>query len=152
MFLQWPAPALNPTMYFEFSVTPAVGYQVQYQSMDFAAFVGGSGSNWTMEVHASLDGFATSDIPLFTQSIARDGSAHIFDGLDISALGTQSATVTFRYYMYRPAASQQGWAGLMQANDYGPAKNFFVNGIVTGPPLATEPTTWGRVKALYAAE
>jgi len=140
----------NPTQYYEFTVTPAVGYQVQYQSIDLAAIVGGSTAFvWTMEVHASLDGFGASDIALFTQAIAQDGSAHIYNGLDISALGTQSGAVTFRFYMYRPAGSQSGFAGLLNFGAYGPDKSFFVNGIVTGPPLATEPTTWGSVKALY---
>ena len=142
--------APDPTQYYEFTVTPAAGYQVQYQSIDLGAIVSGNpSSDWTMAVHASLDGFGASDIALFTQAIARDGSAHIFNGLDISALGTQSGAVTFRFYMYRPAGSQSGFAGLLNFGAYGPDKSFFVNGIVTPPPLATEPTTWGGVKALY---
>ena len=149
-YVEWPAAvALDPTKYYEFTVTPAAGYQVQYQSIDLAAFVGGSGS-WTMEVHASLDGFGASDIALFTQSIPSDATPHIYDGLDISALGTQSGAVTFRFYIYRPPGSTTGFTGLINTPVYGaPTKNFFVNGTVIAPPVAAEPTTWGHVKALY---
>lgn len=143
-YLDWPTGALDASEYYEYSVTPDGGYGVVYESIDLAVASGGAGTvDW--EIHASTDGFAGSDINLGGASFPADATWHAFN-LDISALGTQTGTITFRFYMYNSPGS--GFTGLGQDPAFGnQGRNFTVNGRVEEQIVQTEHLTWGRVKA-----
>lgn len=95
----------DPTRYFEWTVTAAAGFEITYDMFDLALFRGVSGGQHGAELwdlRASTDGFASSDIALGTFDISASGVDEQvqFVGHDISALGTQTGTVTFRLHGY----------------------------------------------------
>jgi hypothetical protein len=99
------AVAYDPTRYYQFTVTAAAGYEISYETIDLALFRGvwGGGHGAQLwDLHASLDGFAFSDLDLgtFDISAAPADTQTLFAGHDISALGSQAGTVTFRLYGY----------------------------------------------------
>jgi hypothetical protein len=95
----------DPTRYYEFSVTAAAGFQITFETFDIALFRGINGGGHGAEkwdLHASTDGFASVDLDLGTFDISASGvdEQTQFLGHDVSALGTQTGTVTFRLYGY----------------------------------------------------
>jgi len=99
------ATAFDPTRYYEFSVTADAGLAISYETLDIALFRGINGGGhgaqlW--DLHASTDGFAGSDLDLGTFDISASGVDEqiSFAGHDISAVGLQVGTVTFRLYGY----------------------------------------------------
>jgi hypothetical protein len=95
----------DPGRYYQFTVTAALGYEISYETIDLALFRGiwGGGHGAQLwDLHASVDGFASSDLDLGTFDISASGAdtQTVFAGHDISALGTQAGTVTFRLYGY----------------------------------------------------
>jgi hypothetical protein len=103
----WAASALSydPGRYYQFTVTAAAGYEIGYETIDLALFRGvwGGGHGAQLwELHASVDGFASSDVTLGTFDISASAAdtQTAFVGHDISALGAQAGTVTFRLYGY----------------------------------------------------
>lgn len=130
----------DPTRYYEFSVTADAGFAITYETIDLALFRGINGGGHGAELwdlHASTDGFATSDFDLGTFDISSSGVDEqiLFAGHDISALGTQTATVTFRLYGYDYTSSGD-YSGL--GNDSG--------WVITG--TGVDPTVGGTVAAV----
>jgi hypothetical protein len=127
-YLSWPTGgALDPTRYYEFSITPNAGFEIQYTHVALAVASGGSGTG-TFEIHASLDGFGASDITLGTQNFPIDSTWHAYT-MSAAALGTQSGTVTFRFYMYNVPTN--GYSGLGVNPQFGnQGQKLFVNGTV----------------------
>ena len=96
---------LDPGRYYEFSVTAGAGLQVTYETLDVSLFrvIWGGGHGAQMwDLHASTDAFVSADVSLgtFDISAAPADTQTSFLGHDISAVGTQTATVTFRLYGY----------------------------------------------------
>jgi len=146
-YLGWPVGgALDPAKYYQFEITPDVGFGVTYASIDFAAASGGNEVELiSWEIHASTDGFAGSDIPLGGNTFPANSTWHAFS-LDISALGQQAGTITFRFYMYD--ATSTGFTGVGQAPTFGDqGRNFTVNGTVEELVVQTAVVSWGRLKA-----
>ena len=109
------AGALNPSEFLHFTLTPGL-VPIQYGSLDVTVFeTAGVPGTETFELHASLDGFNTSDITLATQDFARNGVMNAFTGVDISALGTQAGEVQFRMYFYN-ATGSPFFSGLITNN------------------------------------
>ena len=131
-YTDWPTSGLlDSTKYYEFSIDPDPGFEIQYTDIGLAAASAGSGSG-TVEIRGSLDSFSGSNIPLDTRSFAIDATWHALN-LDISALGTQAGTVTFRVYLYNIPAV--GFAGLGVSPTFGnEGQNVFVNGVLLGGP------------------
>ena len=103
----WGASAVahDPGRYYQFTITAAPGYEIGYETIDLALFRGVWGGGHGAELwdlHASVDGFGVSDITLGTFDISASAAdtQTVFAGHDISALGTQAGTVTFRLYGY----------------------------------------------------
>lgn len=101
----WPAAAPDPARYYEWTVSAAAGFAIDYQSITLALFRGIQGADHGAEqwdLHASTDAFAASDIALQTLDISASAADEqmLFSALDISALGSQAGTVTFRLYGY----------------------------------------------------
>jgi len=99
------ATSYDPTRYYEFSVTADPGFSVSYETLDIALFRGINGGGhgaqlW--DLHASTDAFAASDLDLGTFDISATPADFqvSFVGHDISAIGAQTGTVTFRLYGY----------------------------------------------------
>ena len=115
------APGLvaDPGKYFEFSVTVASGSGVQFNSMGLALLRGIQGANhgaqlW--DLRASTDGFATSVLVQTLDISSSAADTQVIFSVDLSALGTQTGTVTFRLYGY-DYTSPADYAGL--GNDSG---------------------------------
>jgi len=111
----------DPARYYEFSVTAEAGWAVTYETLDLALFRGIQGGlhgaeKW--DLRGSTDGFAASDLALGTFDISASGAdvQTLFTGHDISALGTQEGTVTFRLHGYDYTSSAD-YSGL--GNDDG---------------------------------
>jgi hypothetical protein len=137
-YLNWPtAGALNPTQYYQFTITPNTGFEVNYSDIDLAVASGGSGTG-TFEIRSSVDSFASS---LVTQNFPINATWQAYN-VNISALGTQTSAVTFRFYMYNVPSN--GFSGLGVDPFFGPnGSNFTVNGTVssTNGPVIPEPSS-----------
>lgn len=101
----WANAVPDPTRYYEWSITAAPGYAVDYQSITLALFRGvqsGLHGAEMWDLHASTDGFAASNLSLLTFDISASAPDEqtIFSGAGLSALGIQAGTVTFRLYGY----------------------------------------------------
>lgn len=98
-----PGLAPDPGRYFEWSVTAAPGSSIQFNSLELALLRGIQGANhgaqlW--DLRASSDGFASSML-LQTLDISGTGAdTQTIFSVDLSALGAQAGTVTFRLYGY----------------------------------------------------
>jgi hypothetical protein len=95
----------DPTRYYQFSISADPGFEITYQTLDIALFRGinGGGHGAQMwDLHASTDGFSVVDLDLGTFDISASGvdEQTPFLGHDVSAIGTQAGTVTFRLYGY----------------------------------------------------
>ena len=145
------ATALTPDLsrYFEFTVAADLGYSVDYQSISFALFRGyQNGNNYGPEswaLHGSTDAFISSDIFLFSLDISATGSDEqiTFLDQDISALGTQPSSVTFRLYGY-DAGHTNAYGGL--GNDDGTwlggtGSNVLLSGSIVDVNPVPEPIT-----------
>lgn len=146
------ATTYDPGRYYEFSITADPSYTITYETLDIALFRGINGGGhgaqlW--DLHASTDAFGSSDVDLgtFDISAAAADTQTPFVGHDISVLGTQSGTVTFRLYGYDYTSSGD-YSGL--GNDdgtwliYGTGLDPTVGGTVSsaGGPSVPEP---GRI-------
>ncbi len=88
---------VNPSSYIEFSVSAAVGYQLNLKSISFFRQASGSAPN-KMEVRYSNDNFATYNTWGAAPNTPTTGSVVTWDFADFST--TLSNTVTFRIYPY----------------------------------------------------
>lgn len=92
--------ALDPTRYFEFSVTADPGHSIAYESITLSLFRGISGSTHGAEswvLRSSVDAF-TGDVAAFSLAGTPSDSQTLFSDVDISSIGTQVGTVVFRLY------------------------------------------------------
>lgn len=126
-----PGAAADPSLYYEWSITADPGHMISYQSITLALFRGVQGAQHGAEqwdLHASTDGFASSNIALQTFDISASGVDEqiIFSGADISSIGTVAGTVTFRLYGY-DYTSPTDFSGL--GNDSG----WLITGTGTNP-------------------
>jgi hypothetical protein len=143
--------------YIEFTLSAQVGAlklsTIQY---DFRSYCGGE--TFTISLMTSADHFASvvdavnvTETPL--QNFLYEGS-HTFDA---SAVPATQGNLVIRFYLHSLlnncesyADGPRGWADIRStADSTGPGTGITVNGDVVEVPLATEPTTWGQVKALY---
>lgn len=115
-----PGLALDPGKYFEWSSTAAVGTAIDYGTLSLALLRGIQGANHGAELwdlHASVDGFAGSDVFLGTFDIsATAADTQTIFNVDLSTLGVLAGTVTFRLYGY-DYTSPADYSGL--GNDSG---------------------------------
>jgi hypothetical protein len=122
MWVQYFSVPFDPADYFQWSVTPAPGYQITYTNfqvpMGILYIVDRTVPNAprstgpkTWELRYSLDNFATpgttlmvgDPFPLSIQGIpgmSVGASEEVHIGGSIAAIGTQAGTVTFRFYGY----------------------------------------------------
>ena len=135
----WPLGAYNSGKYFQFSVTPNSGYAVSYSSLTYALFrtlitPSSDISSWSL--HASTDGFSSSDITLDNVSLSGSGlTEQVTFNSNVSALGTQAGTVTFRLYGKDNGASGGGLAGLANRVSFaGTGSNVLLGGSVSPVP------------------
>ncbi len=138
----WPSSlTYDPGRYYQWTVTAAAGFQVAYDTIDLALFRGiwggGHGADqW--DLRASNDGFGGgSNVGLGTFDISASGidEQTQFVGHDISALGAQTGTVTFRLYGYNQT----------QAGDYSGLGNSS-GWVITGTGL--DPVISGTASAV----
>jgi hypothetical protein len=128
------ATSYDPTRYYEFSVTADAGFSVTYETLDLALFRGLNGGGHGAEMwalHASTDAFVTSDLALGTFDISASAVDEQIQFLahDISAVGSQSGTVTFRLYGY-DYTSAGDYSGL--GNDDG---TWAISGVGVNPTV-----------------
>jgi hypothetical protein len=98
-----PGLAPDPGRYFEWSVTAAPGSSIQFNSMALALLRGIQGANHGAELwdlRASTDGFASSILVQTLDISASGADTQTIFSIDLSALGSQTGTVTFRLYGY----------------------------------------------------
>jgi len=129
------APGLSrdPGKYYQFSVSADPGFQITYETVDLALFRGVQGAlhgaqRW--DLYASTNAFASSELLLATFDISSSGADFQIQFLstDISAIGTQIDTVTFRLFGYDYTSSAD-FSGL--GNDSG----WLINGTGTNVVL-----------------
>ncbi len=110
----FPSGAVDTSKNYEFTITPNSGYTITYSTLTYGIWkINAPGAILNWELHASTDGFATSDITLDTYSliplpVAPADPGDVTVNSDISALGTQSGTVTFRFYAYDTGSGGPG--------------------------------------------
>lgn len=92
--------ALDPTRYYEFSVTADPGHLIRYDAITLSLFRGVSGvthgaESW--ELRSSDDAFG-STLASFSLAGSPGDSQVLFSDIDISSLGSVPGTVVFRLY------------------------------------------------------
>jgi hypothetical protein len=131
--------AFDPTRYFEFTVSADPTHSIIYDSITLSLFRGVQGANHGAEswdLRASHDGFGSTLASFSLLGSAADEQI-LFANTDISALGEQFGTVTFRLYGY-DYTSPSDYSGL--GNHAGPfplsgtGSNLVVEGVVTPEP------------------
>ena len=139
----------DPAKYLEFSVSADPGYLVSYDSVTLGLFrsyrrAGRYGAE-SWDLRASTDGFSSSDV--FLSSFDISGSASneqvVFSDVDISVLGTQSSTVSFRLYGY-DAAGNNNFSGLSNEDGTslgGSGSDLMLGGLVAPASPLPEPIT-----------
>lgn len=137
------APGLAPdaARYFEWSFTIDASTEIQLSSIQLALLRGVQGVNHGAELwdlHASLDGFSTSDLSLATLDISTSGvDEQVIFNVDLSALGTlMNTTVTFRLYGY-DYTSANDYSGLGNDSGWvigGSGTDIMIDGILVPEP------------------
>jgi len=142
----------DTTKYIDFSITPTAGNQVAYSTISFAVGarmnVAHGADLWDLQY--SLDGFGTAGTQLgstITVSLAGSGfrgNTTLVNNLDISAIGTQTGTVTFRLFGYDDTSAGSHVAGLVGTGNanLGGGQELTVNGTVSAVP---EPSSYAAV-------
>src|SRR5690606_15770046 len=123
----WNTPAIDLDAYFEFTLTPDVGYEIDFVSFVYTGQRSGTGPT-SFAFRSSLDGYdANIGAPIATGAT-----------IDLSAANYQNITtpITFRFYGWDTTNS----SGTFSIND------FTFNGTVeeetaAGPSLTVTPTT-----------
>jgi len=136
------AAAPDLTRYYEFSVTAAAGYEIVYEDITLSLFRGLQGTDHGAELwqlRASHDSYASA-VASFDISWSGADEQILFSNVDISAVGTQLGTVTFRLYGY-DYTSASDYSGLgNHPNTWplsGTGANLTVGG--AGGPRAPDP-------------
>ena len=122
----WNTTTLDPTGYFEWTLTPNGGYEIDYTDLTFVAQASGTGPT-SFAFRTSADTF-TGDIGTPTATGAT---------IDLSAFQNVTTAMTFRLY---------GWNASGSAGTY--SVNWFTfNGAVSSV-IVPEPATLGAVAGL----
>jgi hypothetical protein len=147
----WGASTTNPNLgrYYQFSITADPGHQITYEAITLSLFRGlGSGgrhgaNRW--QLRSSADGFGSS-LALFDITSSAADQQILFSNVDISAVGTQAGTVTFRLYGYdyNYAADYSGLGGYNGVPGGVPITGTGSNVVVSGVVLP-EPFTLAQV-------
>jgi hypothetical protein len=143
----WETSAAGPdlTKYYEFSITAAVGYSIVYEDITLSLFRGIQGGNhgaqlW--QLRASHDGYA-GVLAFFDISGSAVDEQTPFSGVDISAVGTQPGTITFRLYGYDYTSSSD-YSGLGNQPGSTPLSGTGSD-LIMGGQLVPEPMTLAQV-------
>jgi len=144
----------DTTKYIDFSITPTAGNQVAYSTISFAVGarmnVAHGADLWDLQY--SLDGFGTAGTQLgstITVSLAGSGfrgNTTPVNNLDISAIGTQTGTVTFRLFGYDDTSAPSHVAGLVGTGTGGVlsgGQELTINGTVSS--VVPEPSSYAAV-------
>lgn len=138
----WPLGTFDSGKYFQFSVTPEAGYAVTYSTLTYSLFrtVLATTDVKTWELRASLDGFASSNIQLASNSLEGVGSLTMARFINnISALGTQSGQVTFRLFGQDNGNTGNGLAGLVNRTEFaGTGSDVLLGGSISAVPEAEQ--------------
>ncbi len=143
----WGTSAAAPdlTRYYEFSVTAAAGTWIVYEDITLSLFRGvqaGDHGAELWQLRASHDGYASS-LAAFDISASAADEQTLFSGVDISAVGTRTGTVTFRLYGYDYTAATD-YSGL--GNHPGPTPLTGTGSdLVMGGQLVPEPVTLAQL-------
>ena len=142
----WGTSAAAPdlTRYYEFSVTAAAGTWIVYEDITLSLFRGIQAGNHGAELwqlRASHDGYASS-LAFFNISASAADEQTPFSA-DISALGTQPGTVTFRLYGYDYTAATD-YSGLGNQPGSTPLTGTGSD-LVVGGQLVPEPVTLAQL-------
>ena len=139
-----PGSSPDPTRYYEWTITADPGFSIAYDSISLALFRGiqaGNHGAQLWDLRASTDVFASSDLFLHTFDItaAAADTQTLFTNADISVLGTQAGTVTFRLlgYDYTSAADFSGLGNDSGWLIYGTG----IDPRIEGSVLVPEPST-----------
>lgn len=99
------AQAVTNNKYFSFTITPDLGYELDLSSLQFKAARGGSSTPRGWVVRTSADGFAAN---LGSSDIATQRATWTDYTVPLGGAQFQDVTVplTFRFYVYSPAAGQ----------------------------------------------
>ena len=148
--------------YIEFTLSAQnAGSAVQLSTIQYDYRSYCDGETFTISLMTSADNFASVvDAVNVTETLDQNGiyaGSHTFDASTVPA--TQGNLV-IRFYLHSLLNSCEtdadgviGWADIRSSlsSPGAPGTGITVNGDVV-QPVATEPTTWGRVKALYAGQ
>ena len=118
----WNTTTLDDTAYFEFTIIPSLGYEI-----DFLNFV------YTSVDHSSIDNFAfRSSIDNFTSNVGTPLGGGTTIDLSNSAYQNITSSITFRLY---------AWGANRDNRTFG-IDEFTFNGIVSTIPTCVITTTW----------
>jgi len=145
--------SLDSTKYMTWSVTPTAGNQIDFTGANatFSLFFNGDSPSVhgadTWDLHASTDGFVSSDISLATgMSLGSTFLAQIPETVSLGTLATQTGTVTFRLYGYNDNKQVAGQDSAGLGNNTGTLTgtggNLLVQGTVSAVP---EPSSYAAV-------
>jgi hypothetical protein len=131
--------------YYEFSVTAAAGHSIVYEDLTLSLFRGIQGTDhgaqlW--ELRSSHDGYASS-LAFFDISSSPADEQTLFSAVDISAVGMQPGTVTFRLYGYDYTSSLD-FSGLGNQPGSTPLSGTGSN-LVVGGVVVPEPETLAQL-------
>jgi len=140
-----PGAAPDLTKYYEFSITAAVGHMIVYEDITLSLFRGIQGANhgaqlW--QLRASHDAYGSI---LYVFDISGSGADEqtLFSNVDISAVGTQPGTVTFRLYGY-DYTSAADYSGFGNQPGSTPLSGTGAN-LTTGGQVVPEPLTLAQL-------
>ena len=129
--------------YFQFAITPDPGFQITYSSVVYSLAVV-STPDW--QLRSSVDGFAA--LLANHTSITLDTHQNPFSD-DVSSLGTQTGTVTFRLYGYNYDNTPGSFDGLANNNNYFGLQGSVIKLIINGSTSAIpEPHEYAIIAGL----
>lgn len=121
---EWGTTTLDPDDYFEFTITPNSGYEIEFVSFEYIGQASPQGPN-SFAFRSSLDGFSTDIGSPYVGGTSIDLSSSLYQNITNS--------ITFRFY---------GW-GSTSTNGTFSINDFTFNGVVSALPICNgTPTTW----------
>jgi hypothetical protein len=128
---------LDPTDYYQFSVTPSAGSPLDLDEIDFSERRSGTGVI-TVDLRSSLDGYTSS---LFLMTLPADTTTGRFSViLAPSAFDDLTSPVTFRFFGYGATSGSGTWRLGVAGSGDNPLK-LPANLQVSGDILAPEPSS-----------
>ena len=146
----------DPNQYFQVTITPYAAKQVTYDKLTFTVVADNYDGTppyygpTTIDLRYSTDNFVSSNVLLKTLTWTPSDvfEQKTFTDVDISAVGTRSGPVTFRWYGYKQNASADSTSSMGFANwvsgtsgASGTGSNIIFKGTVTStvtPPAITK--------------